>query len=182
MRRIFVAGECVLVAVFLTGIAGCGGSQSASTAAHDHDHPHVHEHEPAGPHNGHIIELGSETHHAELTHDDESHIVGVYLLDASAKEIAPIEAESVTINVAVDGVPTAYVLPAVRTPDDAEGQASYFELVSEPLCKVVSGGSESEDTTARISISINGKPFVGIIETHPHDHGHDHDHPHDHDH
>jgi hypothetical protein len=183
MRIVLIVGECVLVPAFLLGVAGCRAEQSgAPSATATHEHTHEHSHAESGPHNGHIIELGSETHHAELTHDESTHLVGVYLLDSAAKELAPIEAESVTINVAADGKNTPYVLPAVPQPGDAEGKASYFELVSEPLCAVVCGESESENTTARVSITIDGKPFVGIIETthHDHDHGHDHDHDHPH--
>jgi hypothetical protein len=181
MRKVLIASECVLVPVFLLGIFGCGGSQSdPATPSAAHEHPHVHSHEESGPHNGHIIELGSETHHAELTHDESTHTVGVYLLDSSAKELAPIAAESVTINVAVDGKNTPYELPAAPQEGEAEDKASYFELVSEPLCAVVCGHSEAEDTTARVSITIDGKPYVGIIETSAHDHDHGHDHSHDH--
>jgi hypothetical protein len=183
MRRVLIVGEAVLVAAFLLGLAGCGNQSGAPAATASHEHPHEHSHEPAGPHNGHIIELGSQTHHAELTHDEETHTVGVYLLDSDAKELAPIEAESVTINVAVDGKNTPYVLPAVRQPEDAEAKSSYFELVSEPLCAIVCGKSESPDTTtARLSITIDGKPYIGIIDTTAHAHGHDHGHDHDHDH
>ena len=182
MRMVLIAGEGVLVTVFLLGLAGCGKQSGAPAATASHEHPHEHSHEPAGPHNGHIIELGSKTHHAELTHDEESHTIGVYLLDSDAKELAPIEAESVTINVAVDGKSTPYVLPATRRLEDPEGQSSYFELVSEPLCAVVCGESESTDTTARLSITIDGKPYIGIIDTTAHDHGHDHSHDHNHDH
>src|SRR5688500_11354595 len=117
MRTVFIGGAGVLMTVFLLGLVGCDSSQSGAPAATaSHAHPHEHSHEPAGPHNGHIIELGSKTHHAELTHAEQSHTIGVYLLDSDAKELAPIEAESVTINVAVDGKPTPYVLPAVRQP------------------------------------------------------------------
>jgi hypothetical protein len=177
---VLIAGEGMLVTVFLLGVSGCGSSQSGPATTASREHTHEHSHEQAGPHNGHIIELGSQTHHAELTHDEATHKVGVYLLDSSAKELAPIEAESVTINVAVDGQSTAYVLPATRRLEDPEGKSSFFELESEPLCAIVCGESESENTTARVSITIDGKPYIGIIDTTTHDHGHDHDHDHAH--
>jgi hypothetical protein len=178
MRQILSTAACsALVACYVLGLAGCvkvesGAGESASADGHEHAHDHE------GPHGGHIVELGSETHHAELTHDDESHRIGVYLLDGDAKTAAPIAAESVTINVSEDGKPTAYTLPALAQPGDGSGMASYFELVSEPLCAIICGESPAESTTARISITIDGKPFVGIIETDPHAHDHDHDHAH----
>jgi hypothetical protein len=182
MRNVLIVGECMLVPMFLLCLGGCGSNQSGTAATATHEHPHEHSHEESGPHNGHVIELGSKTHHAELTHDESTHLVGVYLLDASAKELAPIEAASVTINVAVDGKNTSYVLPAAPQSGDAEGKSSYFELASEALCAVVCGESESANTTARLSITINDKPYVGIIDTSGHDHGHDHSHENGHDH
>jgi hypothetical protein len=176
MRSSLLTG---FVAVYIVALHGCSQGpattpvgETTAVAEHAHDHE--------GPHGGHIIELGAPDHHAELTHEDASHRIGVYILDGAAKTAAPIAAESVTINVAEDGEPTAYVLPAVPQPDDGEGGASYFELVSEPLCKVICGESEAETTTARISITIDDKPFIGIIETEPHEHDHDHDHGHAH--
>jgi hypothetical protein len=162
-------------------VGGCNRGPADSTtadntAADAHDHAHAEE----GPHGGHIIELGAPNHHAELTHDDASHRIGVYILDGAAKAAAPIPEESVTINAAEDGESTAYVLPAVPQPGDGEGAASYFEIDSEELCKIICGDSEAERTTARISITIGGKPFIGIIETEPHDHDHNHDHGHAH--
>jgi hypothetical protein len=164
------------VSVCIVGLYGCSRGPATAPAGDTTAAEHEHDHE--GPHGGHIIELGTENHHAELTHDEESHRVGVYILDGAAKQAAPIAAESVTINVAQDGEPTQYILPAVAQDGDGEGGASYFELVSEPLCKIVCGESEAKTTTARISININGKPFIGIIETDPHEHDHSHGHAH----
>jgi hypothetical protein len=178
MRIALIWAQSMLLVIFLAGLAGCGKSQApdGDTAAADHEHAH----EEAGPHNGHIIELGADGYHAELTHDDAEQRVGIYILDGSAKSAAPIDAQSVTIHVTVADAPSEYVLPAVAQPGDPEGKASYFELVSEPLCKVVCG--EVEDTHARVNITIDGKPYVGLIETHhEHDHDHDHAHPHSHD-
>ncbi len=177
MRVVLIGAQSVLVVIFLAGLQGCGKSQApdGDTAAADHEHAH----EEVGPHNGHIIELDADGYHAELTHDDAEHRVGIYVLDGSAKSAAPIEAESVTIRVTVADEPSEYVLPAVTQMGDPEGKTSYFELVSEPLCKVVCG--EVEDTHARLNINIDGKPYVGLIET-AHDHGHDHAHPHPHPH
>jgi hypothetical protein len=172
-RSLYSATYSTLLTIYVLGMIGCvKHGDSTSTARH------VHAHAAEGPHGGHIIELGSETHHAELTHDDESHRIGVYLLDGSAKAAAPIDAESVTINVTQDGKLTPYVLPAAPQPDDGDGKTSYFELDSEPLCAVICGESEAESTRARITITIDGKPFVGIIETESHDHHHHHDHAH----
>ena len=158
------------------GIAfyGCSkpGAPAGGVAEAEHDH------EELGPHDGHIIELGSEDYHAELTHDEETHKVGVYLLGSDAKTAAPIVAESVVINVSEDGAPKQFTLPAVPQPGEADGKSSYFEIVDESLCKIVCGESEAKSTQARLSLKIDDKPYVGMIETAPHDHDHDHGHEH----
>jgi hypothetical protein len=157
-------------------IGGCGKGQSAAPAGEAHDHEE-HSHADEGPHGGHIIELGTEQYHAELIHEAETNRVGVYLLGSDAKTPAPIDAASVTINVRVEGNPEQYILPAVPQPGEPAGKSSYFELVSEPLHKVVAGQSESK-AMARLSINIEGKPYSGLIETDAHDHDHGHDHAH----
>jgi len=179
MCNLFSITRSLLIVVALTGFSGCGKKPAPAggdhaEAGHDHDHGDAHDHAAEGPHGGHIIELGVENYHAELSHDDATHKIGVYLLGSDAKTAAPIDAPSVTINVAVDGTPTQYTLPATPQSGEAAGKASYFELVSEPLCKIVCGESESKNTTARLSITIDNKPYVGIIETEPHEHGHEH--------
>lgn len=168
-----------LMALCVFYLNGCGKGQPGSPAAgemaaddHEHGDEHAHEHEE-GPHGGHIIELGVEDYHAELTHDDATNRVGVYLLGGDAKTVKPIAAESVVINVRVENEPNQYVLPAVAQAGDEQGKASYFEIVSEPLTVVVAGKSE-KDATARLGVTIDDKPFTGLIETEAHDHDHAH--------
>jgi hypothetical protein len=176
-----VVGVGFLAACFWV-FGGCGKGQPAGQAgsetAEAHEGEHEHEHAEEGPHGGHIIELGHEEYHAELTHDDEAHRIGVYFLGSDAKTAKPIDAESVMINVSADGKPTQYTLPAVPQAGEAAGNSSYFEVVSEPLCAVVCGEAEAAKTHARLSVTIEGKPYVGLIETEPHEHDHDHGHEH----
>ena len=174
-RAIALVAWAAFSAAALMGFPGCGqqaaesgSAPSEHAAAHD-DHDHSLE----GPHGGHIIELGTEDYHAELTHDDAAHRVGIYFLGDDAKTAKPIDAKSVTINVSVDGQPTQYTLPAVPQPGETEEKSSYFELVSEPLHVVVSGESESPRTNARLNVTIDGKPYVGPIETEKHEHDHE---------
>jgi hypothetical protein len=158
------------------GHDGCGDGrpdapadgESAAADADEHDHGEE------GPHGGHIIELGPEDYHAELTHDDETPRVGIYFLGDDAKTAKPIDAKSININVSVDGEPSQYTLPAAPQPGESEDKSSYFELVSEPLHTVVSGESESTRIHARLNVTINGKPYVALIETEKHEHDHAH--------
>jgi hypothetical protein len=161
----------------LVAFAGCPGkSANKQTAGEDHAHDD-HDHAAIGPHDGHILEFGSEVYHAELTHDDESNRVGVYILGSDAKTLKPIKAASVTINVAIDGKPAQYELLAAGPAPEPEGTASYFELVHEPLCKLVAGKLDAKDTKAELRVTIDGVPHTAKIDVEPHDH-HDHDHDH----
>jgi hypothetical protein len=174
MRNILMT-TLALVGVALFTLGGCG---KAPAPAGDGEAGHAeHDHEAMGPHDGHIIELGTEDYHAELSHDEASHKVGIYLLGGDAKTAKPIPVTEVKIKVSADGAFSEYVLPAVPQAGE-EGGSSYFEVVSEPLCDVVCGESEAENTQARLSFDMDGKPFVGMIETAAHEHDHEHGHAH----
>jgi len=179
-----LAALATLVTLAMLGLSGCGGrAGDAGEAAGEHAAAaDEHDHGAEGPHGGHIIELGTEDHHAELTHDEGAHRVGIYILGPDAKTAKPIEAESVIINVSVDGQPSQYTLPAAPQPSEAAGNSSYFEIVSEPLCAVVCGETESPRTHARLNVTIDGKPYVGLIETEAHEHDHEHADGHGHSH
>src|SRR5262245_51501067 len=131
--------KLVVFGAAVVGFGGCSSSPPEAPPAatvtdeHDHehadDHGHDHEHGHEGPHGGHIVELGTENYHAELTHDDATHGVGVYVLDGAAKANAPVAVEWVTINAVAGGPPMQFSLPAKALADDPAGKASYFELV-----------------------------------------------------
>jgi len=172
--RIYLITTGVVVGLCLLGLSGCG-SKPAVEEVSDHS-GEEHAHDVEGPHGGHIIELGTEDLHAELTHDEATHKVGIYLLGSDAKTAAASPIEVVRVNVAEDGQPTQYELPAVAQAGDGEGKSSYFEIISEPLCKVVCGESEAKSTQARVSFTIGEQSYAGMIETSPHDHDHGHEH------
>jgi hypothetical protein len=182
--RVHIATLFVAVGLCVIGFNGCGKGQPVGEVEHADEHGHEdehahegeHAHSDEGPHEGHIIELGTEDHHAELTHDEATNKVGIYLLGSDAKTAAPIEATSVKINVLADGETLQFELPAVPQPGEEGGKSSYFELVDEKLNKIVAGESEAKNTQARLSFNIGDKPFVGMIETDPHDHEHGHEH------
>lgn len=166
----------LLTAVALAWLAGCGESRppehqgtAAGVAGSRGDAP-AHDHNAL--HGGHIVDLGSGKYHAELTHDDATHKVGVYVLDSTAAQPAPIDAETMTVNCLVGGRPTQFVLAAVPQPADPPGTASHFELVSEALCRAW----DAPDAGARINVLIGGKPYSGDVAAHDHAAGHSHSH------
>lgn len=131
---------------------------------HDHKEGEAHAHPTEGPHHGHLIELGKEEYHAELTHDDATHTVTIYILDSAAKVAVPIEEKEVTLNIVVDKKPSQFKLAATPQDGDPEGQSSRFALADEGLHESL----ESEKVTGRLSLSIKGKPYSGSAEHHEH--------------
>jgi hypothetical protein len=168
MRIQFITTS-LLVSICLLNLNGCTKKPAPVEEVGEHVH------EDAGPHGGHVIEIGAKSHHAELVHDEATNRVGIYVLDGEALKSTPIETTTVMVNVAEDGAPSQYELAAMPQSGEADGTSSYFEIVSEPLSKIVSGESAAKSVQARVSIQIGERPYVGMIDTMPHDHDHAHE-------
>lgn len=162
-------------------LSGCesnkpaSGTSASSPVTQTQANEAEHDHPTEGPHHGDIVELGNEEYHAEIVHGNGGE-VSIYLLDSKAKNPVPIDAPEVVINLSHDGQAEQFKLPAVPETGDPAGQASKFSLKNEEL----SGDLDSEGTSAKLVITINGKSYSGKIEHH-HEDGHDHDKDHDHD-
>ena len=141
----------------------------------DHDHdtggkndPHKHgaaDHPEEGPHKGHLIELGKEEYHAEVTHDEATKTVTIYLLDGAAKKAVPIPAKEIVLNLVVNGKPTQAKLAATPLEGEPAGQSSRFSIVDEAVLEAL----EAPKTTGKLNVTIAGKPFVGNVEHHEHE-------------
>jgi hypothetical protein len=140
----------------------------SGAAGHDHSHDHGHHH---GPHDGHLVDLGDDEFHAEVTHDDASGRVTIYLLDAEAKKPVATAAPHLLVQLTLAGDPKEFQLLASPQEGDPQGRSSRFELVDKQLCE----SWDATEAAARLSVTIEDIPFSGKIE--PHDHGHDHPHP-----
>ncbi len=162
-------------ALTFTALSGCDSDGPTEVsgpppATNGHDHSNE-EHE--GPHKGHVIELGrSHEYHAELVENDESESVTIYILDKDLKEL-PIAAETVALNLTVDGAAKNFELTAT---DPSDGEASRFDSDEKDLFKSLHEGKE---TVGKLRVKIADKPFTG--EIHHHGHGHDENKGHDHD-
>ncbi len=189
--RIISISFC-LMAILSFSLAGCGadasksssdGSGDASSAADGHDdhdghdhsdddgHDHAageHQHPTEGPHGGHLIELGDEEYHAELLHDEATHKVAIHVLDGAGKKAVAIPATEITVQLFQDGKFVKYALKAVQA---SGGSASQFELVDAALCDALCDG---DATKGRLQVTIDGKPYTGVIEHERHE-GHDHE-------
>src|SRR4051794_12799184 len=98
VRPILISTGFRLFALCLVELTGCSKTKTnVPASAQAAVAPHHHHHGAArGVHGGYIIGLDIENYHAELTHDDTSKRVGVYVLGEDAATVAPIDAKSVT--------------------------------------------------------------------------------------
>lgn len=158
MRRIcsVVTALSILVLAF-----GCGPKaplQSPVTTAHSHSH------EALGPNGGHLLPLGDEEYHLEWKHDDDAELVTLFVLDGAAKELVPIEADSITISVKVEET-TNYTLLAVD-PSGEPPRSSQFQLKNAELIAML--GMAGQGAEPKVTVPIGGKEFVGVFEHHDH--------------
>lgn len=133
-----------------------GGDGAAHS--HDHGHGHHHDHPSHGPHGGDLIELGNEEYHAEVLIDGES--VTIHILDGHATGAIGIEAAEITLNLARPDGPRQFALAARPDDGDAAGTSSRFVSDDAELYGLL----RQSDTQARLSLTINGKPYTGRYE------------------
>ena len=124
----------------------------------DHADEADHVHPTAGPHGGHLIELGNEQYHAELLHDGDTHTVTVHLLDSAGRQPVAADQPQITLQVFQDGQFVDYTLKAAG--DKAAG-TSEFQVVDERLTQLLSQG---EQARGRLRVSIDGQPLVGTLD------------------
>lgn len=159
----------VLAALAVVAL-GCGPGKTPD--ANPPKPPVVHDHPEKGPHNGQLLELGTEEYHAELIHDDAKHTVTIYLLDSKAAKPVTTAATEIVINAVVADKPTQFKLPAAPQMGDPMGQTSCFSITDQALCEAL----DDPGNKARVNITIGDKPYTADLAGHAHDHGHDHDH------
>ena len=150
-----------------------GDHVHAEGEEHAHgDHGHdEHAHPTEGPHHGMLVELGNENYHAEVVHDDEAGTLKVYLLDSAAKNAVFSEASEIVINIKKGDQPLQFKLGGLKKDGQPEGKFSDYSLVEPELLKAL----HDKTSTAKLSITIDGKPYSGEIsyEDHAaHDHAH----------
>lgn len=185
-----IAATLVLTAALFLPTAGCnrgtaGTGDSAGANGHSkdgddgHDHgagadPHAaHAHPAQGPHGGHVVELGSPQHHAELLHDEATGTLTVHLLDAEVKNPVRIAENQIALTTQRDGEFVTIVLTAVTDGENTDEGNSHFAVVDAALCDAM---LHTEKFIARLSATIDGASRTGTIEHTPHEHeGHAHD-------
>lgn len=171
-RETFLSrAAAVLVGLSLIGLPGCGSEKQTRTftAEDETDHGDMHDHAHAhGPHGGHIIELGGEDYHAELTFDAASRKLTVYLLESDVKTPLPVDAASLAVRLKIGEETQELTLAATPLEGETEGKASQFVLVEGSVPESI---KDEEDLHGQIVVSFGGQQYRGEIT---HDHGHHH--------
>jgi len=153
----------LLVAVAPWAVGGCTNEQPV---AHGHDargHD-AHGHPSEGPHHGALIELGDESYHGELLHDEQAGTITIYILDGHAKREVPVAEDAVVLNLMLEGSPRQIPLTARPTTSDPAGQTSRFELRDAEISEAL----DQQQARARLRVSIGGKSYQGAIMPHTH--------------
>lgn len=148
-------------------LAGCNSEKTASepTDGKAAAAGAAHVHADTGPHGGQLIELGSDgSYHAELVHDEDSHRVTIHILDGAAKAVVPIRQGELLVNLVTEGTPRQFPLAALPQPGEAEGMASSFQSEDAEL----SAALDAPQAKGRLSVTIDGKQYVGEIAGHAH--------------
>ncbi len=136
-------------------VAGCNPDPPKPVG----EKPSEHEHAEKGPHGGALIELGDETYHVELVHDDRAGEVTFYVLDSTAKKAVPIDAADVTVNLKLAGGPKQFKVASKADPADPTGKSSRFFSADKELAE----GLDAEGADAQLVLTIDGKQFRGAI-------------------
>lgn len=156
----------VSLAMFVSAalaFTGCNNAPSTVSVPKNLS-PEGQAHAEEGPHHGHLIELGEEEYHAELTHDDATKTVTIYLLDKEAKAPVAIADAEIVLNLVVDGQPLQAKLAAAPQQGDSAGQSSRFSITDEKVLAAL----EAPKTTGRLNVTIAGKAYSGAVEHHEH--------------
>lgn len=157
--------RALLVSVLLGcgAIVGCGESSSGTPVQisgnppplFDDPHGEGCAHASRGPHDGELLELGRGNYHVELVHDDDTHTVSVYVLDATATSMVPIAADEIQLNLILSGEPKQFRLPSVAQSTDPAGSSSCFCLQDELLCTAL----DAKNTKGRIVLAVDERPY-----------------------
>ena len=170
------AGMCLFSLATIITLTGCdapaptGGSggmrgfdEKKDNVANPKAHEHEHEH---GPHNGHIVELGGDDFHAEVTMDDKRTLT-IYLLKSDLKTPLLSSAKSIRLN-AKDGDKPKQI-ECMAAPQDGEKEgASRFQAAADAL---PASFEDLEDVSGQVAVTIADKEYSGTLES-EHDHTH----------
>ncbi len=171
-----VAIHSVLSCMVLALLTGCPAeeTQSYNDAEQNHEtggHDHSHDHGAEGPHGGHVIELGEETAHLEVTMGADRTIT-VYVLGGDMESPMQVAVGDILFELEGEGDEEVELeLTPMPLEGEEEGKSSVFVVKSDLVPEAV---TDIEKLHGHIHITIDGTEYEGELE---HDHGDDdHDH------
>ncbi|SFJ05152.1 hypothetical protein [Planctomicrobium piriforme] len=135
-----------------------------NTAPADHHHDHG-----AGPHGGHIIELGK--YHGEVTVSPER-IITLFILGGDAKTAVPLAKATASLHAHLGMEEKEIPLTASPQEGETDGKTSRFIAVAEIVPESI---KDIEDLKGEVILIEGEEKSVGPI-THDHDHEHEHEH------
>lgn len=149
----------VLIATMGLACSGCGSGSHESAHAHpaqstEHAHP------TEGPHGGHLVEIGNEDYHAEVSHDEDARSLTIYILDRSAKNPVAIDSQELTINLSDGGKAEQYKVSALPDSGDPSGRSSRFVSSDPELGKNL----DTEGNNAQLVVEIAGTQYRGAMK------------------
>lgn len=166
MKMLSLFATLSLAVAGLFAVSGCTGKPADAPPKAGESH---HDHPSEGPHHGQLIEFPGEKHHGELTHDDKTHTVTIYLLGPDAKSAAFSSEPEITLNLVIDGIPQQAKLAAAPQDGESAEKCSRYTLVDEKVLEAL----EDPKTTIRLRVTIEGQEYDEAVKL---EHGHDHDH------
>ncbi|WP_437226778.1 hypothetical protein SH661x_000010 [Planctomicrobium sp. SH661] len=169
-RSALLIGACALPLMMGCPPKGDGYREMGAKDDVTNTHPDDHHHD-AGPHGGHIIELGD--FHGEVVMDDGRNVT-VYILGDDAATAVPVADASAKLHAQVGNEKKEIALTAAPQDGETDGKTSRFTAAAELIPVEI---IDIEDLQGEVVLIIAGKESTGKI-SHDHDHGHDHDHEH----
>ncbi|MCD0458269.1 hypothetical protein [Roseiconus lacunae] len=158
--------------VALVCLVGCSSENHTVTSHGESESGHA-DHPEHGPNGGELIELGKESYHLELLHDDDTIIM--HVLDGTAINPVAISAPTLQVNLKLDDQVRSFQLAASnqgKTDAEAEDASATTFISDDPeLVDWMDRGAEGG-----VIVRIGEQSFNGSIT---HDHGH-HEHEHGH--
>ena len=111
-------------------------------------------------HGGHLIEIGrNHEYHAELVDDQKSQTVTIYMLDSHMESLT-LNEPSIDLVLTENDVTESFVLTAIQT-----GGSSEFVSSDEAMLELF----KDKTVKGKLRVNIEGKPFSGSFDHHPHD-------------
>lgn len=157
LRLLFVSITSLLLGSNLGCVESSPGPEQDVLPAMDSETTGSAQEGNRGPHLGELIALGDGTYHAELITDDLR--VSVFILDSSQREVTPIDAQEILVELMFFGDPRTFRLLPV--PDSRYPPGTFYEYLSTD--DKLTGTIRRKQSRARMTVVIEGTAYTVAI-------------------